>query len=337
MKFGEVLIEDAVGAILAHKLYDGSGRLVFNKGHVLAAADVPILRQQRLERITVMRLDASDLHENAAAKRIGRAVAGANVRWRTPGVGRANLTATQRGVLHVNVPVLELLNNIYDGITIATLRAYTLVNPGEMVALVKVVPFGVPTARVVDVEGIAESNAAVLRVLPLQPKRVALIISGTESTRGRLMNSFYPPIKKRIEGWGSLLLQPTFVWHDEMSIAAAIQAHADANMILVASISAIIDREDLVPSALLRAGGSITLHGVPVDPGTLLMMGYLGEVPVVGAPGCVKSSKTNVIDWILPRLLSGERLTRANLVSMGHGGLLKDIAERPMPRSVTDK
>ena len=337
MKFGETPIEDAVGAILAHKLYDDSGRLVFNKGHILAAADIPTLRQHRLERVTVMRLGAADLHENLAAERIGRAVAGTHIRWRTPGVGRANLTAAERGVLHVNVPALELLNNIYDGITIATLRTHTLVNPGEMVALVKVVPFAVPVARVVDVERIAEANAEALRVLPLQPKRVALIVSGTEATRARLIKSFHRPVKKRIEGWGSQLLPPIFVRHDEMAIAAAIQTHAAADMILVASISAIIDRADLVPSALLRAGGSITLHGVPVDPGTLLMMGYLGEVPVVGAPGCIKSPKTNVIDWILPRLLSGERLTRANLVSMGHGGLLKDIAERPMPRSATDK
>ena len=337
MKFGEALIADAVGAILAHKLYDDRGKLVFNKGHVLTAADIPILRQHQLERVTVMRLGAADLHEDQAAERIGRAVAGANISWRAPGVGRANLTAAKRGVLHVNVPALELLNNIYDGITIATLRTYTLVNPGEMVALVKVVPFGVPAARVVDIERIAESNAAALRVLPLQSKQVALIVSGTEATRDRLINSFYNPVKKRIEGWGSRLLPPTFVRHDENAIAAAIQAHAAADMIIIASISAIIDREDLVPSALRRAGGSITLHGVPVDPGTLLMMGYLGESPVVGAPGCIKSPKTNVIDWILPRLLSGERLTRANLVSMGHGGLLKDIAERPMPRSVTDK
>ena len=337
MKFGEALIADAVGAILAHKLYDDRGKLVFNKGHVLTAADIPILRQHRLDRITVMRLDAADLHEDLAAERIGRAVAGSNVSWRAPGVGRANLTAAKRGVLHVNVPALELLNNIYDGMTIATLRTYTLVNPGEMVALVKVVPFGVPAARVVDVERIAESNAAVLRVLPLQSKQVALIVSGAEATRDRLIRSFYNPVKKRIEGWGSRLLPPTFVRHDENAIADAIQVHAAADMIIIASISAIIDREDLVPSALRRAGGSITLHGVPVDPGSLLMMGYLGEAPVVGAPGCIKSPKTNVIDWILPRLLSGERLTRANLVSMGHGGLLKDIAERPMPRSVTDK
>ena len=115
----------------------------------------------------------------------------------------------------------------------------------------------------------------------------------------------------------------------------AIRQSAHADLILVAGMSAIIDREDIVPTALQLAGGSLTLHGVPVDPGTLLMMGYLDETPVVGAPGCVKSPKTNVIDWILPRLLTGERLTRANLVSMGHGGLLKDIAERPMPRSAT--
>ena len=336
MKFGEVPIEESVGAILAHKLYDDSGKLIFNKGRLLAEADLAALRRQGLERVTVMRLSAADLHEDAAAERIGAAVAGANVRMRAPGVGRANLTAAERGVLHVDVPKLELVNNIFDGITIATLREYSLVDQGEMVALVKVVPFGVPSARVVDVERIAEASAAILQVRPLKRQRVALIVSGTDGTRARLLKSFHEPVRKRIEGWGSELLAPSFAMHRAESIARAIRAHSTADMILVAGVSAIIDREDVVPSALRLAGGSITLHGAPVDPGTLLMMGYLGDVPVVGAPGCVKSPKTNVIDWILPRLLSGERLTRANLVSMGHGGLLKDIAERPMPRSLTD-
>jgi molybdenum cofactor cytidylyltransferase len=336
MKFGEVPVDESIGAILAHKLYDKAGKLILNKGRRLIESDLAALRQLGLERVTVTQLSPADLHEDAAAERIGAAVAGAKLRMRAPGVGRANLTAAERGVLHIDVPKLELINNIYDGITIATLRAYSLVDVGEIVALVKVVPFGVPAARVVDVERIAEASGAVLQVRPLQRKRVALIVSGTDSTQPRLMKSFHDPMLRRIEGWGSDLLEPTFTLHDAQSIADAIRAQSEADMILVAGISAIIDREDVVPSALLLAGGSITLHGVPVDPGTLLMMGYLGEVPVVGAPGCVKSPKTNVIDWILPRLLSGERLTRANLVSMGHGGLLKDIAERPMPRSITD-
>ena len=194
-----------------------------------------------------------------------------------------------------------------------------------------------PKRALIDVERIAEASAAILRILPLQQKQVALIVTGTEATRERLLKSFHAPVLQRIEGWGSHLLEPAFVSHNQDAIAGAIRAQAQADLILVAGISAIIDREDIVPSALLRAGGSITLHGVPVDPGTLLMMGYLDEAPVVGAPGCIKSPKTNVIDWILPRLLTGERLTRANLVSMGHGGLLKDIAERPMPRSLTDR
>jgi len=336
MKFGDVPIDDAVGAILAHKLYDTNGKMVFNKGHILVADDITILRQHDLKSVTVTQLDSADLHEDDAADRIGKAVAGENTNIRTPGVGRTNITAAKRGVLHVNVPALELLNNIYDGITIATLREHTLVDEGEMLALVKAVPFGIPEARVIDVERIAESTKSILSIRPLQEMRVAFIISGTESTRERLIRSFYSPVKQRIEGWGSALLDPVFVQHDVQVIADAIQSQIDADMIIVSSISAIIDRNDVVPSALVRAGGSITIYGVPVDPGTLLMMGYLGETPVVGAPGCIKSPKTNVVDWILPRLLTGERLTRANFVSMGHGGLLKDISERPMPRSATN-
>ncbi len=336
MKFGEAPLDEAVGAILAHKLYDDRGRLILNKGHIISAADVARLRQLGRERVIVTRLSEADLHEDAAAERIGAAVAGQQVRLRAPGVGRANLTAASRGVLHIDLPKLELINNIYDGITIATLRAFSLVNAGEMVALVKVVPFGVPAARVVDVERSAAQGGPVLQVRPLRAQRVALIVSGNDATRERLLRSYQAPVQRRIEGWGSQLLPPAFCAHDETALAAAIAAHANADMILVAGVSAIIDRRDVVPSALLRAGGSLTLHGVPVDPGTLLMLGYLGDVPVVGAPGCIKSPKTNVIDWILPRLLSGERLTRADLVTMGHGGLLKDIAERPMPRSKTD-
>ena len=108
MKFGDLPIDDALGAILAHKFYDAAGKLVFNKGHVLKHADLALLRERGLAQVTVTQLSDADLHEDIAAERIGKAVAGTNVRWRTPGVGRANLTSTQRGVLHVDVPKLEL-------------------------------------------------------------------------------------------------------------------------------------------------------------------------------------------------------------------------------------
>lgn len=332
MKFGAIPLEQAEGAILAHKLLDADGKRLLNKGRILTADDLAKLKVAGHAEVIVAQLDKNDVHENEAARRVGEALAGSGIKVKAPGVGRANLTATQRGPLCINVAALERLNNIYDGITIATMREHTLVNVRDLVTLVKIVPFAVPEARLIDVERVAKEAAPIVKVRPLQAGRVALIISGPENARDKLISDFHEPVRRRIEFLGSELADPIFVPHEAQAMATVLAQHADFDLILVASISAIIDPEDIVPSALHLAGGTLTQHGVPVDPGTLLMMGYIGDVPVVGAPGCIKSPKTNVIDWLLPRLLSGERLTRADLVAMGHGGLLQDIPDRPMPR-----
>ncbi|MCI0714633.1 MAG: molybdopterin-binding protein [Chloroflexi bacterium] len=332
MKFGPIPLDDAENAVLAHKLLDNEGNRLLSKGHVLTADDIQLLREHSHAEVIVAQPGEHDVHENEAARRVGEAIAGDGIKVNASGVGRANLMTTVRGTLRVNADVLARLNNIHDGITISTLQQHTLVDSGELAALVKIVPFFVPDSRIKDLEHIAHEAAPIISVRPLKSGRVVLIISGPDSAREQLITDFHPPIKQRIEFLGSELLSPVYVSHTENDIANALKDYADADLILVASVSAIIDIEDIVPSALRLAGGSVTQHGVPVDPGTLLMMGYLGDVPVVGAPGCIKSPKTNVIDHILPRLLAGERLTRVDLVAMGHGGLLKDITDRPMPR-----
>jgi molybdenum cofactor cytidylyltransferase len=105
-------------------------------------------------------------------------------------------------------------------------------------------------------------------------------------------------------------------------------------MILLAGETAIMDAHDIVPRAVERAGGHVATVGAPVDPGNLLMLAYVGDVPIVGAPGCARSRKTNIVDWILPRLLVGDKLTRRDIVELGHGGLLQEIRERGMPRDI---
>lgn len=334
MKFGAVSLENAIGKILAHSHFGEDGRKLFGKGHVLTESDITKLQALNLESVVVADLAPTDLGENEAARRVGMAIAGEGVKVAAPGVGRANLTALARGTLRINVSVLERLNNIDEGITIATLREHTLVQQGDLLALVKIIPFGIEIARVVDVEATARAANNVVSVCPLHECSVGLILSGPNSTREKQLAAFERPVRQRIERLGSQLNQITNVEHNEAAIAGAIseQCQNKRDLILVASISAIIDREDVVPTALKMAGGSVAHFGVPVDPGSLLMLGYIDDIPVIGAPGCIKSLKTNVIDWILPRLLAGERLTRADLVAMGHGGLLEDISERPMPR-----
>jgi molybdenum cofactor cytidylyltransferase len=337
MKFGAVPIDDAAGALLAHKLRDGAGRVLFNKGHALSPADIETLRAAGIERVTVAALSSTDVPENDAARRIGTALAGDGVKMSAPGVGRANLIAERRGVLRVNIAALERLNNIDEGITIATLRSHALVEARQLVTLVKIIPFGVPRARVEDVEAIAADAAPVIAVRELRAASVALIVTGPERQRETLLNDYAPPTRARIESLGSALESVVYVTHEPEAIAAAIRAEhaAGRGLIVIAGVSATIDYADVIPSGLAAAGGSVAHFGVPVDPGSLLMLGYVNAIPVIGAPGCARSPKFNVIDLVLPRLLSGERLTRADLVALGHGGLLDDVRERPMPRDLS--
>lgn len=334
MKFGPIAVDEAAGKILAHNLVGETGHKILSKGHLLTDADLSILRNLNLQNVVVAELESTDLGENEAARRVAMAIAGDGVSVVTPGVGRANLIAETFGPLRINVPALDHLNNIDEGITIATLREHTLVRPGELLTLVKIIPFGVPAARVVDVESVGREATPVISIRPLRTCSVGLILTGPDNARERLIESFHDPVRQRIEKLNSRLDAMAYVAHNAESIASALheQYAAGRELILVAGISAIIDREDVVPTALCMAGGSVAHFGAPVDPGSLVMLGYINYVPVVGAPGCIKSLKTNIIDWILPRLLAGERLTRADFVAMGHGGLLDDISERPMPR-----
>jgi molybdenum cofactor cytidylyltransferase len=337
LRFGPVPLDQAVGKILGHNVADPHGRRILRKGRPLTSQDLFVLRGLGRTVVYAAEPDPSDVLEDAAARRIADALASPGLRVSGPASGRANLVATALGVLRVEPPRLARLNSI-DGLTIATLAAQTVVREGQLAATVKVVPYALPGAAVADAEVIAAEEGGVLRVDRLRPHDVGLILSGSPSVRTRVQGEFDPPLRARIEALGSTLRFFDFVpLEDETGEAALAEAltrqvKAGARLILLAGETAIVDRHDIAPRAVERAGGEVTCFGAPVDPGNLLLLAYLGSIPVVGAPGCARSRNTNVIDWVLPRLLAGERLVRADMVALGHGGLLEEAPERPMPR-----
>jgi molybdenum cofactor cytidylyltransferase len=106
-----------------------------------------------------------------------------------------------------------------------------------------------------------------------------------------------------------------------------------AELVIVFGASAIADRRDVIPAAIAGIGGTIEHFGMPVDPGNLLLIGSARGVSVLGAPGCARSPVENGFDWVLMRLLAGLKVTRADLMGMGVGGLLMEIVTRPQPRA----
>jgi molybdenum cofactor cytidylyltransferase len=61
---------------------------------------------------------------------------------------------------------------------------------------------------------------------------------------------------------------------------------------------------------------------MPVDPGNLILLGSIGEIPVLGLPGCARSPARNGLDWVLERLAAGIPPDAGDVARMGVGGLL---------------
>jgi molybdopterin biosynthesis enzyme len=337
MKFGPIPINQAVGKILGHNIAGADGRRLFRKGHTITQDDLTALHSTGRAVVYVAQLEAGDVDEDSAARRIAEAVMGQNLYTSRAATGRVNLKADALGILRVDAERLRQLNSQL-GITLATLPNHTAVPEGKMVGTVKIIPYAVPETAVATIEQLA-NDQPLLWLDPLPARRVAVILSGSPSAAERIQRSYDPPLRTRLEMLGSELVSITFVpledAQDEAAMADTIQqqATAGADLIILAGETAIMDRFDIAPRAVERAGGTITCFGAPVDPGNLLMLAYLNGLPIMGAPGCVRSPKRNIVDEVLPRLLVGDHLTQADIIELGHGGLLEDVPERPYPRS----
>jgi molybdenum cofactor cytidylyltransferase len=332
MIFGEFLTADATGAILAHSIR--AGDIVFKKGRVLRAADVAALEATGIETVVAARLEPDDVTEDDAARRVADPLKGPNLSATAPFTGRVNLFAEVHGVVTIG-PAIEALNRVNEGVTVATLPRWEVVRPKQMVATIKIIPFAVPEEIVADCERIGGIANGAIAVVPFQPKTFGLIQTRLPGTKETVLDKTAGVLAARVQGLDGSLAREYRCAHDTKSVAAALEemTDSDCDIVLVAGTSAIIDRRDVIPSAIEEAVGRVDHFGMPVDPGNLLLVGRIGSVSVVGLPGCARSPKFNGVDWALQRLAANLPLEPADITAMGIGGLLKETAARSQPRA----
>jgi len=334
MKFGPASPADAIGGVTVHTLRQGA--LVLKKGTTIGAAEVEALTRAGVKEIVVVRLEEGDVSEDVAAADIAKVVAGAGVNVERAFTGRANLFAARAGVLVVDRAAVDRINGVDEAITFATLAAYKPVVEGEMIATVKLIPFGVE-AKLRDA-AVEAAKGGALRIAPYVIKRVGIVSTLLPGLAPKVVEKTLRVTAERLAPAGATIIAERRVPHDETVLAAAIQEllGLGAELVIVFGASAIADRRDVIPAAISGIGGAIEHFGMPVDPGNLLLIGNAGGVPVLGAPGCARSPVENGFDWVLMRLLAGLKVTRADLTGMGVGGLLMEIVTRPQPRAGLD-
>jgi molybdenum cofactor cytidylyltransferase len=317
-------IEESHGHLLLHNVADEGGQKVLKKGTCISDREVAILREVGLVAVEVAVLDEEDVHEDEAAATLAAALlASEPLLSATRAVGgRVNFHVEQAVVLQVDAERLTAFNML-QGVTLATRPQYAVAGPAldtTQVATLKIIPYAIPRATLDEAAGLIKGT---LRVTPLRPQRVALLITGEEASHPRVQRQFETPTRERLQRLGADLATVETVVHREEAIGeAARRLLSSHDGLIIGGQTSVMDIEDTTPRALARGGLDVVLHGAPVEPGNLLALAYCDHQWVLCAPGCAKSPQHNVVDLLLPRLIGGERLERADIAALGVGGLL---------------
>ncbi len=319
--------EQLAGMVLTRDVRGPNGERAFGKGHVLLDDDISTFLALDWDELHLVETEPGEIHEEEAGERIAHAAAGEGTSVGAMGGGHWPITATQRGILRVDVERLARVNAI-DGACAYTLFDGQIVESGETVAHAKITPFVIDETRIEMVERITRDSERLVRVLPFRPTTVAAVVQ--ETLGERAMSRFRDALAEKIAWFGSRLLEPSFVPPSGDAVAAAID-HAlrnGAQVIIMAGTKA-MDPLDPAFIALDKLGVQLERFGAAAHPGSLFWIARLNDVPVLGMPSCGLFSQATVFDLVLPRVLAGEHVGREELGALGHGGLItRDMAFR---------
>jgi molybdenum cofactor cytidylyltransferase len=213
---------------------------------------------------------------------------------------------------------------------IATLSEHAECLAQQAVASIKVIPFAVPRQQLDGALGIAESGRPAIDLRAFRPRSAALILTRTEGLKESLLSSTSRVTLERVSALGGKIVSEARCGHTVAEVSSAISSAMamSPDLVLICGASITVDPADIIPSAIVECGGTIDHFGMPVEPGNMLLLAHIDDCPVINLPGCSRSSKLNGLDWVMQRMAAGLAIGKTEILSMGVGGLVKDISHR---------
>jgi hypothetical protein len=330
-------IEDAVGAILAHDITEiRRGEFkgpAFRKGHKVRESDICHLQRLGKRHLFALEIEEGYLHENDAAVAMANAFGGNGVTWQgEPKEGKINLVAAQDGLFKANVEALTEIN-LLEEVMCASRHTNFPVKEGETIAALRAIPLVIRAEIVDKAVAIARPHGGLFQVKPLRRARAGIVITGNEVFSHLIEDQFELVLRRKMDKIGSEVVGVTFAPDDAECIVREIRRllSEGADLLLITGGMS-VDPDDVTRQAVVEAGGTNILYGAPVLPGAMFMIATIGSVTVLGVPACGLYHEITILDLVLPRVLSGERLTRKDIAALGHGGLCLHCEECRYPR-----
>lgn len=322
-----IRVQDAIGTILSHDVTqiipgEFKGRL-FKKGHIIKEEDIEKLLSIGKEHVYVWEPVEGQLHENDAATRISNLVVGDGIKLSDEiKEGKVDFFADIDGVLKIDKSNLFKLNSVGE-IIVSTLHNNTPIKKGEKVGATRVIPLIIDEEKIITAENLIKGK--IISVSEIKSKKCLLITTGNEVYKGRIKDAFLPVIKKKLGYYGSEVVRQVILPDEKERIIEEIQKGLSEGVDMIICTGGMsVDPDDVTPTAIKECGGELVTYGSPVLPGAMFLLAYHKDTPILGVPSCAMYSKRTVLDLVLPRILSDERLTIEDIVEYGHGGLCLD-------------
>ncbi|MGD0623648.1 MAG: molybdopterin-binding protein [Thermodesulfobacteriota bacterium] len=321
----KIRIEEAVGLKLAHditRIVPGKFKgAAFRRGYVVRQSDIPKFLDLGKKQIYVLELRPGELHEDEAARRMARVMAGKGIRLRGPREGKIDFLAKDLGLLKINLPALEKINAV-GSIILSTRHNHSFVRRGETVAGTRIIPLTIREAKVKKVEEICRRAGPVLEVLPFRSKKVGIIMTGSEIFEGRIRDRSAGIVKQKVEAFGSRVIRETVVPDDPLRIAEEIRKMKSSGcQVIVTTGGLSVDPDDVTREGIQKSGAEIIFYGVPILPGSMSLYARLGRTGILGAPACMVHDLTTALDLLLPPVLADSPIAAKEIIRLGHGGL----------------
>ncbi len=316
---------DAIGHMICHDIteivYNEKKGARFKKGHIVKEEDIEVLLSLGKVHLYVFEELEGMLHENDAAKVLAEICVKEDSNFKLSDIreGKINIIANINGVLKINKKALNKINSL-DKIAVASLHNNFPVKKDCTIAGVRAVPLMIEKEIIDKAKKIEEEQ--IFKILPYKNYKVGIIITGSEVFSGRIEDKFGPVLKRKVMEFNCEVIETIIVSDETEDIVDAGKKMLSLGVdIILCSGGMSVDPDDNTPKAIKELSTNVSTYGSPVLPGTMIMLAYNNNIPIVGLPGCVMYEKRTVFDLILPRLLTGEIITKEEINKLGYGGL----------------
>ena len=320
-----IATKDAEGHVLCHdmtRIIPGKEKgAAFKKGHIVTKSDIEKLLSMGKENLYVWEKNENMLHEDEAAEILLELCINENMHRTDVSEGKIELIADCGGVLKVDTNRLNAINSLGE-MMIATRRGNFPVKKGDKLAGMRVIPLVIEKEKMEKAKSICPSDTSILSLIPYKKGKASIITTGGEVASGRIEDAFGPVIREKLSEYDIEVMRQTILGDNPHLITEQIikDIKDGADMVFCTGGMS-VDPDDKTPLAIKNTGADIVTYGAPVLPGAMFLLSYLKDVPVMGLPGCVMYAKRTIFDIILPRILTGEKLTAADISCLGEGGL----------------